>query len=315
MQALLRTVRKPSQFDIVAAGERLRPHLPSTPLVAGHALGEHVHLKLETLQPTGSFKVRGALAALSLLEPGSHVVTASAGNHGLGIAWAADRLGLDATVVVPENAAPSKLAALASFPVELEQHGSNYDAAERHGLALAESSGARYVSPYNDGEVIAGQATILAELLEQLEAPFTIVTPIGGGGLAAGLGLAASEIDGVRIVGVECEASAAMCASLAAGRIVRIDPRPTVADGLGGNLEPGSVTFELIRDHVDRVEVVGERDVLDAMSLLARSNGLLVEGAGAAAAAAVLSGRVLVEGPTVVLVTGRNVSLEQLRDS
>src|SRR5204863_2921806 len=165
-------------------------HLAPTPLVESDGFG----LKLESLQPTGSFKVRGAVAALTALDPSDPVVTASAGNHGLALAWAAERLGFDATVVVAETASPAKIAGLRRFPAALVVHGADYDEAERHALSLP----GRYVSPYNDPDVIAGAGTIASEL----SAAETIVVPIGGGGLASGIALAG----GARVVGVVPEA-------------------------------------------------------------------------------------------------------------
>jgi threonine dehydratase len=286
----VRTVEAPTRADVDAAAERIRPHLRATPLIAG--------LKLESLQPTGSFKVRGALNAL--LRSREPVVTASAGNHGLGVAWAAQRLGVQATVVVAETASPAKLEALRRFPVELIVHGTDYDEAEAYALALP----GRYVSPYNDTDVIAGAGTVGLELA----AAETIVVPIGGGGLAGGIGLATDA----RIVGVVPEAFPAMRAALDAGRIVEIEGTATVADGLHGNIEPGSVTFELVRDRLEDVVTVSEDELEDAMRFLVLEHGVAVEGAGAAAVAALRAGKVERRGATVAILTGRNVTAETL---
>jgi len=286
----VRTVEAPTRADVDAAAERIRPHLRATPLIAG--------LKLESLQPTGSFKVRGALNAL--LRSREPVVTASAGNHGLGVAWAAQRLGVQATVVVAETASPAKLEALRRFPVELVVHGTDYDEAEAYALALT----GRYVSPYNDTDVIAGAGTVGLELA----AAETIVVPIGGGGLAGGIGLATDA----RIVGVVPEAFPAMRAALDAGRIVEIEGTATVADGLHGNIEPGSVTFELVRDRLEDVVTVSEDELEDAMRFLVLEHGVVVEGAGAAAVAALRAGKVERRGATVAILTGRNVTAETL---
>jgi threonine dehydratase len=275
----MRTVQAPSRADVYAAAERIRPYLAPTPLIG--------NLKLETLQPTGSFKVRGALNAL--LRSDEAVVTASAGNFGLGVAWAAQQLGLSATVVVAETASPAKIEALRRFDVELVVHGADYDAAEQHALSLP----GRYVSPYNDTDVIAGAGTIALELPEDVE---TIVVPIGGGGLAAGIALATDA----RVVGVVPSAFPAMRVALEHGRVVEIDGSHTIADALHGNIEPGSVTVEMLRG----VEIVAvtEGQIEDAMRALARDHGLVTEGAGAAAVAAAIDG--------VAIVTGRNVTRE-----
>jgi threonine dehydratase len=274
----VRTVAPPTRTDVEAAAERIAPHLRPSPLVG--------RLKLETLNPTGSFKVRGALNAL--LRSDEPVVTASAGNFGLGVAWAAKRLGVDATVVVAESASPAKIEALRRFPVRLVVHGADYDAAERHALSLP----GRYVSPYNDTDVIAGAGTIALELGD-VE---TIVVPIGGGGLAAGIRLATDA----RVVGVVPASFPAMKVALERGRVVEIEGERTIADALHGNIEPGSITVDLLRG-IEVVEVT-EEQLEEAMRFLAREHGLVTEGAGAAAVASGVDG--------VAIVSGRNVTRE-----
>jgi threonine dehydratase len=308
----VRAVTAPGQEELVAAAAAVAARLAPTPLVRAPALGDGVWLKLESLQPTGSFKVRGAVAALAALPADAEVVTASAGNHGLGIAWAATALGRRATVVVPETASPAKLEALERFDVRLVRHGPSYDEAESHALALAEG-GAVYVSPYNDTRVIAGQATIGRELDAQLGGgPLTVVTPLGGGGLASGLGLwASARGGGARVVACEAEASRAFAIALEAGEIAPFTPCPTLADGLGGNLEPGSVTFELVRDHVAELVAATEPEIEAAVRFMVTAAGLVIEGASAAAVAAVRAGRVG-DGPLVVVVTGRNIAPARL---
>jgi threonine dehydratase len=291
----MRTVQRPTRDDVLAAELRVRGLLAPTPLVESDGFS----LKLESLQPTGSFKVRGAVSALTLLEPRERVVTASAGNHGLAVAWASERLGLDATIVVAETASPAKIAAIRRFPARLVVHGADYDEAERHGLSLE----GRYVSPYNDAGVIAGAGTIALELAGAA----TIVAPVGGGGLVAGIALATDA----RVVGVVPEAFPAMRAALDAGRLVTIEGRETIADGLHGNIEAGSVTFELVRDHAAAVVTVTEREIEEAMRFLAAEHGLVTEGAGAAAVAALRSGAVDADGRTVAIVSGRNITAER----
>jgi threonine dehydratase len=303
----VRTVAPPTAAQLDAAAEAVAAHLAPTPLVRAHALGENVWLKLESMQPTGSFKVRGAIAALSALDGDGEVVTASAGNHGLGIAFAATALGRRATVVVPETASPAKLAALARFDARVIEHGPSYDEAEAHALELA-AAGAIYVSPYNDTLVIAGQSTVGREL------PFaaTVVCPIGGGGLASGIGLWAAGVEGARVVAVESDRSPAWTAALAAGELVTITAEPTIADGLGGNVEPGSATFPIIRDHVAEVLLTSEEELEDAVRFTATATGLVVEGAAATGIAAVRAGRVPADGPVVIVVSGRNIAAARL---
>jgi threonine dehydratase len=301
------------------AWKAVREHLAVTPVVAAPQLGPSVSVKLETVQPTGSFKVRGGLAAVSATydeEPGRAVVAASAGNPGLGVAYAASKLGAQVTVVVPTGASAAKVSALQRFDVRLVLHGEGYREAETHALDLAAREGSRFVSPYNDPDVIAGQATLARELAEQVPNLGTVVVPCGGGGLLSGviLGLAGT---GVRIVGVESEASPSMSTALAAGRIVPIDVEPTVADGLAGNLEPGTVTVQVALDHGVNVLTVSEADIRSAMAFSAHRMGLVLEGAGAVGVAALRAG-VLTPDPegkqTVVILTGRNVAPKLLSE-
>ncbi len=264
---MIRSVAAPDAADLDAAAAVVAERLAPTPLIPAPALGERVWLKLETLQPTGSFKVRGALAALARAGDGP-VVTASAGNAGLGVAWAAGALGVPATIVVPESASPAKVAALRALPVGLVTRGAGYDEAESHALSLPGT----YVSAYNDTHVVAGAATIGRELAG-IDGPLTVLCGVGGGGLASGLGLWAAGRPGARVIGVEADASPAFSTALAAGAITPIEVGETLADGLAGNIEPGSVTFPLIRDHVARVALVPEAAIEDGIRFLARAHG------------------------------------------
>lgn len=300
----------PDAGNLEAAAEVVGRVLEPTPVVPSPHLGPGVWLKLETFQPTGSFKVRGGLAAVAAAQrrqPGTPLVAASAGNHGLGVAYAADRLGADAIVVVPVHASEAKVRALSAYDVELIRHGESYDEAERFAMALAEERGGRFVSPYNDPDVIAGQASIAAELLAQLPDLTTIVVPVGGGGLVSGIALA-TEGTGIGIIGVEPEVNRTMSAAMAAGEAVPVVLGETIADGLAGNLEPGSVTVAICLRHGVEMVSVTEEQLRTAIRFLAVEHGLVVEGAGAAATAAVVSGRFRPEGGvTAVLVTGRNI--------
>jgi threonine dehydratase len=305
----MREVEAPTAGDVRAARERIRELVGESPLVEAPALG--ARLKLESFLPTGSFKVRGAAAALTALASGTRVVAASAGNHGLGVAWAAERLGIEAAVVVAETASPAKVEALQRFPVELVVHGAGYDEAEAHALALAAERDARFVSAYNDRDVIAGQGTVGLELLEALGPELTVVVPVGGGGLAAGIALAVAEA-GARVVGVVAEASPAMRTALAAGHAVPVTVRETLADGLAGNIEPGSVTVPLCSRLLDDLVAVSEDELAEAMRFLVRAHGLVAEGSGAASVAALRAGRVEPSGTVVAVLSGRNVGATTL---
>jgi threonine dehydratase len=284
----------------------VRRHLPVTPVVAAGDI-ENVVLKLETVQPTGSFKVRGALVALDRDRDRRAVVAASAGNHGLGVAYAAARLGVAATVVVPETAAANKVAALARFPgLTLVRHGARYDEAEGHAIALAGATGARYLSPYDDPDVIAGQGTVGLELLDQVDGLAAVVVPVGGGGLASGVALAVAG-RGLKVIGVEAAQSPAMTAAVAAGHPVPVEVGPTLADGLAGNLAAGASTVAILREHLHDLLTVTEDEIAFAMRALALDHGLVAEGSAAVALAPLLHGRLAVDGTVAVVVTGRNV--------
>ncbi|GHJ39329.1 threonine/serine dehydratase [Streptomyces sp. TS71-3] len=293
------------------AREAVGRHLAPTPLVPFHAAGlpVPVHLKYEGAQPTGSFKVRGAVTALeAYAADGARVVTASAGNHALGIAHAAQLLGVDATVVVPRNASAAKLRALAGYPVELVQEGDDYDGAERHALALA-ARGMTYVSAYNNAYVVAGQSTLVREVAAELGEDFTVVVPAGAGGLVAGTALGARRTPrDIRVVGVESDACHALSAAVAAGHVVRVPIGDTIADGLVGNIEPDSLTPLVIRECGTRLVSVDEAAIRRSVRELALAAGLVAEGSSAAALAALRAGLVPADRPVVLTISGRNIA-------
>lgn len=307
--------------DIYAARRRLAPRLQATPLLPSAWLssiaGADVFLKIESVNLTNSFKIRGALnAALHLIESGDGtrtIVTASAGNHGRAMALATERLGLRCIVFTPADAPDAKKNAIRRHGAVLHSDCDDYDVAERRAKAFAKVEGAIYVSPYNDPDVIAGAGTIGLELIEALPSLDVIVVPLGGGGLASGVGLAIkAAAPDATIVGVEADASTPFTQSLAAGVITEITPRPSLADGLIGNLEPGTMTFPLVQQVVDRVVTVTEADLAGAMKGLAAEERLIVEGSGAATTAAIMAGAVSAPGQKIAaIVTGGNVDLHK----
>jgi threonine dehydratase len=315
-----RTVRKPGAADLERARAVIATHLAPTPLLPTVMPGHSAYLKAESLQPTGSFKVRGALAAMSAVPEGGQVLAVSAGNHALGIAWASQRLGIPATVVIAETASPAKRAKLEKLPIELVRHGQSYDEAEQWTIAQARTAGddTVFISAYNDPLVIAGASTVTDEIASQADGPLTVVVPASGGGLLAGVSLRASELATgdrpIRIVGVELETSPAISTALAAGQAVEIAVDPTIADGLTGNLEPGSVTLDVMAGRLDSVVAVSEEELRAAIRFLASEHGLVAEGAGAAATAALLAGKVQGGGTTVAIVSGRNIALPLLAE-
>ena len=291
----------------------VQTHLDRTPLVRVDLGGfdPPTYLKLESLQPTGSFKVRGALAAVATAaRDGRPVVTASAGNHGLGVAFAATRLNARATVVVPENASTAKVEALRRFDIDLLLVGDSYDAAEQAALRIAEQTNAEFISAYTHPDVIAGQATVVGEVAEQVVGPFRIVVPVGGGGLAAGTALGAPAR--ASVIGVEAQASRAVSASMRAGRVIDVDVAPTIADGLAGNIAADTITPRILSQHRVHVTAADEAAIRVAVRELALRHGIVAEGSGAVGIAAAAAGNIPADLPTVFVITGRNIAANRL---
>lgn len=307
--------------DVFLAAARIARHVRRTPLERSAALsdevGVDVWLKLECLQLTGSFKLRGALnrlLMLSAVERERGVLTCSAGNHGLGLAEAARVTGTAATVVVPGDASSAKVAALRRTGVELLIVGADYDEAEARAPAIARERGLAFVSPYNDPAVVAGAGTAALDVLRELPEVGTIVVPVGGGGLAAGIGVVARAVNpALWVVGAQSTAWPAMHAALGAGRLGSVGGRPSLADGLAGNVETGSITFPLIQRGLDEIVLVEETAIAAAMAAFLDLHRLVVEGSGAVGLAALRANRRLaVRGPVVLIVSGGNVAADVL---
>jgi threonine dehydratase len=277
-----------------------------------------VFLKLETLQPTYSYKIRGATNAVLELagSRGSGVpaiVTASAGNHGRAMAHAAAAAGMRLTVYVPENAPKTKIDAIRELGAELRACA-DYDEAERRAKEHGARGTAVYISPYAHPDVIAGAGTVALEIMEDLDDVQAIVVPIGGGGLISGTAIAANGRS--EVAGVEVEASTPFTTSLRAGRITGIDVGRTLADGLSGNLDPDTPTFDIVRAHVKRIAVVSERDLRAAIQGVAEHERLIIEGAAAAAVAAVATRKLDVRGrQTAIVLSGANIGFRELAET
>lgn len=304
------------------AAQDLRPYLPFTPLQPSSAftakVGCPVHLKLETVQPIRSFKVRGALHKLLRTHPeerAAGVVTASAGNHGQGVAYAARTFGVPATVFVPDGANPLKVEAIGRLGGTVVHHGRSYQDAYLEAVRAQAETGATFVHAYDDPDVVAGQGTVAVELLgDQADRPAlpefdTVVVPVGGGGLISGIALyCKARIPGVRVVGVEPTGADALTRSLEAGEITTLDRVQTVADGLAASA-PGRLTYELAARHVDTMLRVEDDELLRAIRLLFEWEHVLAEPAGAAAVAALLSRYRPAPGERIVaIVSGANVT-------
>lgn len=303
------------------ARERIRHRVHLTPVFSatllGRRAGVRLFLKCENLQKTGSFKVRGVLNKLLQLEPeerGRGVVTVSAGNHAQALAWGSRAAGIDCTVVMPEDASRTKVAASRGYGARVVLHGDVFGAFEK-ARALADEEGRTFVHPFDDPAIVAGQGTIGLELSEQAPDATAVVVPIGGGGLIGGIATALKLYGRpLRVYGVEPEGAAAMRRSLDAGRPVRLEAVDTIADGLASPMA-GELTYELVRRHVDDVVTVTDGEISRALGEILGWTKLLAEPAGAAAVAALLAGRLpLAEDERVVcLLSGGNVDLDRLK--
>jgi threonine dehydratase len=286
-------------YDVVAAREAIAGLAIQTPVVSAPALaaclGAPVALKLENLQVTGSFKVRGAanrMLALSDDERRRGVVTCSSGNHGRGVAYVAERLGVPATICVPEWCDPTKLDAIRHHGAETVLHGSTYDEAMARSLEIQQERGLTFVHAFDDPHVVAGQGTIGLELLEQIPKLDTVVVPLSGGGLIGGIAVALkTRSPAVRVVGVSASRAAVMYQSLQAGRPIACqEEQDTIANALAGGIGlDNRHTFELVRQHVDEQVLVDENAIRLAMAFAATELRLVVEGGGAVGVAALLT--------------------------
>ncbi|HEX9936395.1 MAG TPA: pyridoxal-phosphate dependent enzyme [Longimicrobium sp.] len=309
----------PTVGDVRAAARRLERVVRRTPLERSDGLSEisgtQVHLKLEGFQRTGSFKLRGAynfIAQLAAEERARGLVTASAGNHGQGVALAARLLGARAVVFVPESAPDTKQRRIARHGAELRRVPGGYDDAHAAAEAFAAASGACFVHAFSDPAVVAGQGTVGLEIFDELPDVRTLVVPVGGGGLIGGVGVVARALgDRVRVVGVQTEQTAAVHASLAAGALVSPPYGPTLCEGLSGDTDLRAV--ELARRVVDEVVLVSEDAVRRAIRWLYVEEGLVAEGSAAVAAAALLEGAVHpLDGPVAAVLTGSNLDAHRL---
>lgn len=310
---------------VFAARQRIEPYVRRTPLVHSPWIsaqtGANVRLKLESIQVTNSFKARGAVnASVARTERKAGdprrdalIVTASAGNHGRAMAYAAERLGLQLVVFTPADAPLAKLDHITRHGADLRAVAPTYEDAELLAKQFAADAKVTYISPYSHPDVIAGAATVALEIVEEWPSVEAIMVPVGGGGLVSGVAVAVKAISpGIEVIGVETEASPAFHTSLAAGRITTVVVRPTIADGLAGNMDPETITFDYVRRLVDRVELASESAIEDAVRALVAHEHLIAEGAGATAVAGLLGG-IRPRGVNVaVIVSGSNIDAARL---
>jgi threonine dehydratase len=309
--------------DVLRARRRIAPYVRRTSLTSSEwltdALGARVSLKLESLQVSHSFKARGAFNAVIARQQREgtgprQLVTASAGNHGRALASATKRFGLPLVVFTPADAPETKLDPIRRHGATLRAEARDYDDAERMAKTFAASTGAAFISPYNDGDVIAGAATIALELFEDAPDIGAIVVPIGGGGLISGVAATAKAISpSCRVIGVEVAASCPFQTSVRAEHLVEIVPQPTLADGLTGNPDPDTVTFGMIQRFVDEIVTVDENELARSIVALVEHEHLIAEGAAAVGVAALgHKGVTMGRGHVAVIVSGGNIDRGRL---
>ncbi|MBW3582013.1 MAG: threonine ammonia-lyase [Euryarchaeota archaeon] len=306
--------------DIIQARENVKGFVHRTALRKSTTFSRltdgEVHLKLENQQRTGSFKIRGALnkmKSLSREEAERGVIAASAGNHAQGVALAATSLGIRSTICMPKSAPFAKVEATRGYGATVVQHGRDYNEAFERALELQEDEGFTFVHAFDDAAIIAGQGTVGLEIHEQLPDVDTVVVAVGGGGLISGVATALKALKpDVRVIGVETEGAASAHASRAAGRVVRLESLDTIADGIATK-SIGKLTFGLIEQYVDDLVLVSDSAVSHAILMLLERSKTVVEGAGAVALAALLSGKVDVKGKkAVAVVSGGNIDMDFL---
>jgi threonine dehydratase len=311
---------------VLDAETRIRPYLAHTPLRYADQLSAlttaNVYLKLENLQPTSAFKVRGAFNKLLTLSPKQRkigVVTGSTGNHGAAVSYACNQLQIPNLIFVPSSASPVKINNIKAYGGTVEFYGSEVGETELYARDYAQQHGKTYIPPYNDIDVLSGQGTIAYELLQQskdIDVPLdTILVPVGGGGLIAGIaGYVKSVNPHIKIIGCEPENSPVMSECVKAGKIVELDIKPSFSDGTAGNLEPDSITFNLCQSYVDDYILVSEEEIKNAMRLFIEKEHLLIEGAAGVCIAALLKNQADFKNKNVVLIiSGANISLETLK--
>jgi threonine dehydratase len=309
--------------DVYMARQRISSIVRRTPLVESSGLstvtGSDVRLKLENLQITGAFKLRGAankIKSLSEEELARGVITVSSGNHGKAVSYVAGMLGVKATICVPETVPENKRQAIEALGTELVVVGENADRAMEYADELQAERGLTMVHPFDDLAIIAGQGTIGLELQEEIPEIDTVLVPLSGGGLMSGIAFAVKAIrPSIHVVGITMEQGAAMVESLAAGRVVDIIEEPTLADALAGGLnKDNKYTYPMVKQYVDETVLVSEEEIAEAMYFCLEEHHIILEGGAAVGVAALLSKKVKKLGKTIaVVLSGGNVSMEVLK--
>lgn len=305
--------------EIQLAKERITPYIRKTPLIRSDYLSTlckgEVYLKLENQQITNSFKIRGAFNRLLTLtedEIKKGIITASSGNHAQAIGVSSEKLNISAKILVPKNTPKIKLEKIKKYKVELVLFGEDYDETEMKALELVEKEKRTYVSGYNDKWIIAGQGTIVPEIYEEISQMDSIFVPIGGGGLIAGIAIAMKAKDPkVKVIGIQTESCPTMFESINAGKIIDIEMFDSIADGVWGGIEKGSITFDIVKDFVDEILVVTEESIKKAVSILWKKEEILAEASGAFSIIPILNNPENFKDKVVVcIISGGNIDKE-----
>ncbi|NVK34099.1 MAG: hydroxyectoine utilization dehydratase EutB [Rhodobacteraceae bacterium] len=308
--------------DVIAARGSIQTHVVRTPLLPAPCLsallGVPLHMKMEIMQPVGAFKLRGAMNAALSAPEGTHTLACcSTGNHGRAVAYAARQLGLKAAVFMSSLVPQTKIEGIRRLSGEVQITGRSQDDAQIACDAYSESPGVHAISPFDDLHVIAGQGTIGVEMLEDLPDLETLLVPLSGGGLAAGVALAARTIKpGIRLIGVSMDRGAAMKASLDAGEPVEVSEVESLADSLGGGIGlQNRFSYSMCQDYLDDVVLVSEEEIYQAMQTLYFEENLVAEGGAVVGIAALMSRKIAdLNGPVATIVSGRNVDMKQFTD-
>ncbi len=309
--------------EVGRAERRIRKYIRLTPLEYSPFFSQEgnceVHLKLENIQLTGSFKLRGTmnkLLSLSKKERKSILVTASSGNHGVAFAYALKKLGLKGIIYLPGYTSKAKLDSIKYYDVVLKMFGTDCVKTEIHAREEAEKNDFLYIPPYNDLKIIGGQGTVGIELKRQLEQIDVVLVPVGGGGLISGIaGYLKSLDENIEIVGCQPLNSAVMAESIEAGEIIEMESQPTLSDGSAGGIEKGSITFDICQKYVNDFILVSEEEIREAIKLVLEKHSMLIEGAGALTMASFMKAKDSFKGKNVVLViSGAKISMDILKE-
>ncbi len=308
--------------EVTSAEKRIRPYIRETPLDSSFRLSEiagcSAVLKLENLQQTGSFKLRGAMNKLLSLTPkerAAGVVAASTGNHGLAVAYGLSRLDITGSIFLPKNVSPQKLELLRKYEVGIQFYGNDSEETERHARSEAQRQGKIYISGYNDPKVLGGQGTVAVELMKQTESLDCIMVSVGGGGLISGIAGYFKEMErNVEIIGCLPQNSPVMYDAIKADRIVNTPVSETLSDGTAGGIETGAITFEPCKRYVDDWILVSEDDIRSSIKLIFEQHGYVIEGAAGVVVASFLKEKERFKGKKVALVIcGGNIDISEFK--